>query len=75
MNYIEVGIPPSEKILFVIFLILTKMRKTLLFLSFLFCFNSSFSQDKKKKITKFSEEITVFIGEMDEFINTVKNKD
>ena len=51
------------------------MRNRLLFLSCLLCFNSSFSQDKKKKIIKFSEEITVFVREMDEFINIAKNKD
>ena len=54
---------------------LTKMRKLLLFLSFLLCFNSSFSQDKKKKLTKFSEETSVFLEQMDEFINSKKNKD
>ena len=45
----------------------TKMRKSILFLSFLLCFNSSFSQDKKKKFAKFSEEIPVFLEEINDF--------
>ncbi|MDP7429921.1 MAG: hypothetical protein QGG97_00055, partial [Flavobacteriales bacterium] len=51
------------------------MRKLLLSLSFLLCFNSSFSQDKKKKLTKFSEETSVFLEEVDVFISAKKNKD
>ena len=51
------------------------MRKSILFLSFLLCFNSSFSQDKKKKLVKFSEEIPVFLEEMNDFLNSKKNKD
>ena len=51
------------------------MRKLLLFLSVLLCFNSSFSQDKKKKLTKFSEETSGFLEEMDVFISAKKNKD
>ena len=51
------------------------MRELLFFLSVLLCFNSSFSQDKKKKLTKFSEETSVFLEQMDEFINSKKNKD
>ena len=50
----------------------TKMRKSILFLSFLLCFNSSFSQDKKKKLAKFSEEIPVFLKEMNDFLNSKK---
>ena len=51
------------------------MRESILFLSFLLCFNSSFSQDKKKKLVKFSEEIPVFLEEMNDFLNSKKNKD
>lgn len=51
------------------------MRNIILLLSFLFCFNNSFSQDNKKKLTKFSDEITVFVQEMDGFINVTKNKE
>jgi len=51
------------------------MRNIILLLSFLFCFNNAFSQDNKKKLTKFSDEITVFVQEMDGFINVTKNKE
>ena len=51
------------------------MREIILFLSFLLCFNSSFSQDKKKKLTKFSEEIPAFLEETNDFLNSKKNKD
>ena len=51
------------------------MRKSILFLSFLLCFNSSFSQDKKKKLAKFSEGIPGFLEEINDFLNSKKNKD
>ena len=51
------------------------MRKSILFLSFLLYFNSSFSQDKKKRLAKFSEEIPLFLEEINDFLSFKKNKD
>jgi len=51
------------------------MRESILFLSFLLYFSSSFSQDKKKRLAKFSEEIPLFLEEMNDFLSSKKNKD
>ncbi|SVE04208.1 uncharacterized protein METZ01_LOCUS457062, partial [marine metagenome] len=51
------------------------MRKITFLISFFVVLNYSFSQNLENKITKFSFESEIYLQELDEFINSSKNKD
>ncbi|MBC8265882.1 MAG: hypothetical protein H8E84_02855 [Flavobacteriales bacterium] len=51
------------------------MKKTLFIILLFFNFNYGFSQDKKTKLTKFSDDKELYIQELEGFLTATKNKD